>query len=810
MCVCVCVVIGSLFLSIFGQDHHCLQARFSHQMAAAFRVQQQPQQPQPQQQQQQRQRMRPWKDKRIVLIVSIVGLLVLFVLVREQPALSSVTAYHNAQNNTPVRALRYTPPSSSSSQPPPQQAVHGNDNDKDNKQLQAVAARWQRYRETYQYHKPKPRHDNNNNNNDDESSSSTKQQQQQQQRQRSKLCGKAPNYDKFFARSFKERSRFREDEVVYNLFFKDNNKTKEEEEEEEKDDDVSFYLEIGAFDGIRESNTRFFDECLGWDGLLIEPNPKVYPHLVKSRPFAHRMSFAPSCSGKDNNNETIGFYDIPYTSAMQDGIVENPQQKPRVRVPCGSLTSVLQDVVVPPQNKKKKSKRVVVRFFSLDVEGAERHILDHLDLHSITIEILLVESENRLCPADGPCPNREYVRTLLQERYGYKLYQNLVVASDVFVHPRIASQHTHLPDVDPLTQEPQPQPKQETKPTDKETSSSTTTTTTGVASTSDATPKKTTVPITTKKKTRPSNKKHVKTTTMSTSTTKKDGRRIPSIAHLVNPRGEQYMEQYKYNAPLPRDGYNTTLCGQGPDYKTFFALSLMDHSRLQEDELIYNLFFRNTTSTSTRGVYVEMGGFNGVQESNSRFFDECLHWDGLLIEPNPLTYPALVQNRPHAHRMSFAPSCKGAPVGNETKRRQQETVAFHAISFTSATQEGVAGAEEDHPTNHVEVPCGPLTPVLLDLFPKPRVINFFSLDVEGAETMILKTLDLDAITIEVMIAESFNRMCRERCEARQQVRRIMVRNGYRWYPDVIPASDLFLHPSLQTRLPTKYQMGLLS
>ena len=36
------------------------------------------------------------------------------------------------------------------------------------------------------------------------------------------------------------------------------------------------YLELGAYDGSQESNSRFFDLCLGWKGLLIKRNPKKY------------------------------------------------------------------------------------------------------------------------------------------------------------------------------------------------------------------------------------------------------------------------------------------------------------------------------------------------------------------------------------------------------------------------------------------------------------------------------------------------------------------------------------------------------
>lgn len=44
-----------------------------------------------------------------------------------------------------------------------------------------------------------------------------------------------------------------------------------------------FYIEIGAFDGVSQSNTWFYEKELNWLGLLIEPNPKFFKKLTKYR-----------------------------------------------------------------------------------------------------------------------------------------------------------------------------------------------------------------------------------------------------------------------------------------------------------------------------------------------------------------------------------------------------------------------------------------------------------------------------------------------------------------------------------------------
>jgi len=50
-----------------------------------------------------------------------------------------------------------------------------------------------------------------------------------------------------------ERSRYNEDVILYNNFFRSSSFN-----------GSGFFLEVGAYDGMREAHTRLFEECLGW------------------------------------------------------------------------------------------------------------------------------------------------------------------------------------------------------------------------------------------------------------------------------------------------------------------------------------------------------------------------------------------------------------------------------------------------------------------------------------------------------------------------------------------------------------------
>ena len=256
-------------------------------------------------------------------------------------------------------------------------------------------------------------------------------------------------------------------------------------------------------------------------------------------------------------------------------------------------------------------------------------------------------------------------------------------------------------------------------------------------------------------------------------------------------RWSKYYERYRYVAPSQRDDFvklgnvPAKECGSAPDFEGFFKLDYTTRSRLDEDKYIYEQLFKG--KNVTHGTFIELGAYNGAQESNSMFFEKCLGWEGLLLEGNPENYQKVVANRPFAHKMKLAPSCSAE------YERENKTIQFYKYPITNVGLPGFAKTYEGKPT--VEVPCGPLTPVLLDIF-KDKPVLFFSLDVEGAENLVLQTLDFSKVQIHVLMIEIQNDNCRARepCLVRSQVRERMKAEGYKRYERLVHQSDIYIHP----------------
>ena len=50
-----------------------------------------------------------------------------------------------------------------------------------------------------------------------------------------------------------------------------------------KNEKKGYFIDIGAFDGLKFSNSYLFEKDKGWNGIAIEPNDKVFIDLKKNR-----------------------------------------------------------------------------------------------------------------------------------------------------------------------------------------------------------------------------------------------------------------------------------------------------------------------------------------------------------------------------------------------------------------------------------------------------------------------------------------------------------------------------------------------
>ena len=158
-----------------------------------------------------------------------------------------------------------------------------------------------------------------------------------------------------------------------------------------------------------------------------------------------------------------------------------------------------------------------------------------------------------------------------------------------------------------------------------------------------------------------------------------------------------------------------------------------------EDSVLFRTFFFTLEGMPLLGpgVFVETGAHDGVVDSTTFFFEKCLGWVGVLIEPHPVVWPKLLR----------------APRARSIKRQaaiceRNGTTTIEARPWTGAKTRLANGAPE------LRVPCAPLWQLLHRVSAVRRAarVDLLSLDVEGAEPIAAASLG-DAISYGVVMAE---------------------------------------------------------
>jgi len=135
----------------------------------------------------------------------------------------------------------------------------------------------------------------------------------------------------------------------------------------------------------------------------------------------------------------------------------------------------------------------------------------------------------------------------------------------------------------------------------------------------------------------------------------------------------------------------------------------MSRAQMQQDQLLYNNFFRGKKN----GVYLDVGANNAEFISNTFMFEKALSWTGICFEPNTEFHEEWAKNR----------SC-------------------HLI------KKMVSGIDMKEHDDYITLP------EVLDANAMTH-IDFISLDVEGKEIEILEHFDFEKYDVSVWLIETF-------------------------------------------------------
>jgi FkbM family methyltransferase len=158
-----------------------------------------------------------------------------------------------------------------------------------------------------------------------------------------------------------------------------------------------YYVELGANDGINQSNTLFLEREYGWRGLLIEPSLNRYLELIRNRGGASNAFACAACVDPDYGAEFVRMTYanlMTVSSSLETDLGDSAAhvelglqflRDDREAVVFGAVARTLQSLL------DEHGAPEVIDLLSLDVEGAELAVLRGIDHTRTRFKHILVE-----------------------------------------------------------------------------------------------------------------------------------------------------------------------------------------------------------------------------------------------------------------------------------------------------------------------------------------------------------------------------------------------------------------------------------
>lgn len=193
------------------------------------------------------------------------------------------------------------------------------------------------------------------------------------------------------------------------------------------------------------------------------------------------------------------------------------------------------------------------------------------------------------------------------------------------------------------------------------------------------------------------------------------------------------------------------------------------YSQSGEDECLYLNYFKDKKN----GSYIELGALDGVLYSNTKYFEDIHNWTGILIEPHPLKFNLLKDNRPNNY------------LFNNFVSNSSDDIPFLYFEDGLSQVSGCSHTLSNHhyeryfnnpEFNYIKQDTIYIKPKSLTEIVKSTGlthIDFLSLDVEGHEYEVLMSYDFK-VPIDVILIETLG----VQPERDEMCRKILINNGY--------------------------------
>jgi FkbM family methyltransferase len=175
-------------------------------------------------------------------------------------------------------------------------------------------------------------------------------------------------------------------------------------------------------------------------------------------------------------------------------------------------------------------------------------------------------------------------------------------------------------------------------------------------------------------------------------------------------------------------------------------LSLINKDKVYYSQIGQDQYIDGLLKQLEGGFFIEAGAFEGEALSNTLFFEKSRKWTGLLIEPLPDQFENVLSKNRNVFAIN---ACISGGKPFVAKFKVCHVLSGIADKMSANHQQRVKN--ECKNAKNIFVPCFSLSTILAAI--NVTKVDYFSLDVEGAEWDIIKDLRFDKIPITALTVE---------------------------------------------------------
>ncbi len=202
------------------------------------------------------------------------------------------------------------------------------------------------------------------------------------------------------------------------------------------------------------------------------------------------------------------------------------------------------------------------------------------------------------------------------------------------------------------------------------------------------------------------------------------------------------------------------------------------YSQAGQDKYVHEQFFKHVKT----GTFLDIGAHDGIDKSNSYFFESALGWKGICVEPIPEVFESLEKNR-KCICVNAGLSDKNGMTKFWRIEGYSEMLSGIAENYNDSHKERIEREIQQHNGKKIEIDIKIYDINTLLKEHGFSHIDYCTIDVEGSEEKILSVLNEKEFDITVFTVENNYKD--------KSLRNLMKSKGYKLH-SVLDFDDVYV------------------